>query len=111
MACAEHLGNELRVAFETATVGEVMSHGVISCTAETPLRVVARLMATHGVHAIFVVEPADENDGVPHLWAVVSDLDLVAATQLDLDALTAGGSAVTPLVNVAADSSIAEPGA
>jgi CBS domain-containing protein len=95
---------ELPVPFETATVGDAMSRGVISCPAETPLRVVARMMATFGVHAIFVFDHAEE------LWAVVSDLDLVAATPLDLDAVTAGASAVTPLVSVAADSPIAEAG-
>jgi CBS domain-containing protein len=41
---------------------------------------------------------------------VVSDLDLVAATRLDLDSLTAGTAAVTPLVTVEADGSIAEAG-
>jgi len=80
-----------------------------SCAPETPLRVVARMMATFGVHAIFVFERDDEDDP-PRLWAVVSDLDLVAAAQLDLDTLTAGATAVTPLVSVAADSSIAEAG-
>lgn len=87
-----------------------MSNGVISCSPETPLRVVARMMTTYGVHAIFVFEHANEGDETPRLWAVVSDLDLVAATQLDLDTLTAGATAVTPLVSVAADSSIAEAG-
>lgn len=101
---------DLPVPFETATVGDVTSHGVISCPPETPLRVVARMMATYGVHAIFVFEHADEPSAEPQLWAVVSDLDLVAATQLDLDTMTAGGTAVTPLVSVAADRSIAEAG-
>jgi CBS domain-containing protein len=86
-----------------------MSRGVISCPPETPLRVVARMMTTFGVHAIFVFDYEDDGD-TRHLWAVVSDLDLVAATQLDLDSLTAGATAVTPLVSVAADSSIAEAG-
>jgi CBS domain-containing protein len=110
MVYAEHRPDELPVAFEAATVGDVMSHGVISCPPETPLRVVARMMATYGVHAIFVFEYADEADEWPRLWAVVSDLDLVAATRLDLDTLTAGATAVTPLVSVAADSSIGEAG-
>lgn len=101
---------ELPVPFESATVGDAMSHGVISCPPETPLRVVARMMATYGVHAIFVFEHTDEDDEAPRLWAVVSDLDLVAATRLDLDSLTAGGTAVTPLVNISADRSIAEAG-
>jgi CBS domain-containing protein len=110
MINAEDRRDELPVAFETATVADAMSRGVISCPPETPLRVVARLMATYGVHAIFVFEHADEDDEVPQLWAVVSDLDLVAATQLDLDVLTAGATAVTPLVAVATDRSIAEAG-
>lgn len=96
--------------FESTPVGDVMSRGVINCPPETPLRVVARLMATYAVHAIFVLEHVDEDDEAPQLWAVVSDLDLVAATQVDLDTLTAGATAVTPLVTVWADMSIADAG-
>ena len=110
MITAAHRRQELPVPFELATVGDAMSHGVISCPPETPLRVVARMMATYGVHAIFVFEHADEDDEAPQLWAVVSDLDLVAATRLDLDLVTAGATAVTPLVSVAADRSISEAG-
>jgi CBS domain-containing protein len=110
MVYAEHRPEEPPVAFETGTVGDAMSRGVISCPPETPLRVVARMMATFGVHAIFVFEHTDEDDEASHLWAVVSDLDLVAATRLDLDSLTAGATAITPLVTVAADSSLAEAG-
>lgn len=109
MIDAQHRRDEVPVAFETATVGDAMSRGVISCPPETPLRVVARIMATHGIHAVFVFERVDEDDA-PHLWGVVSDLDLVAATQLDLDELTAGATAVTPLVTVCADSSLGEAG-
>jgi len=110
MINVEHRRDELPVPFETASVGDAMSHGVISCPPETPLRVVARMMTTYGVHAIFVFEHTDEDDEAPQLWAVVSDLDLVAATRLDVDELTAGATAVTPLVSVAADRSIAEAG-
>jgi signal-transduction protein with cAMP-binding, CBS, and nucleotidyltransferase domain len=110
MASTQHLREELPVPFETATVGDVMSRGVISCPPETPLRVVARMMATFGVHAIFVFDHTDEGDLIPRLWAVVSDLDLVAATELDLDTLTAGATAVTPLVSVAPDRSVGEAG-
>ena len=108
MVSAEHRHEEPPVPFGTATVGDAMSNGVISCPPETPLRVVARMMATFSVHAIFVFEHTD--DEAPRLWAVVSDLDLVAATPLDLDTLTAGSTAVTPLVSIAADRPIAEAG-
>src|SRR5256885_17089062 len=109
VAHAPHRQEQPRVAFGTGPVGDAMSRGVISCPPETPLRVVARMMATYGVHAIFVFENGDD-DEAPRLWAVVSDLDLVAATQLDLDTLTAGTSAVTPLVSIGTDHSIGEAG-
>jgi CBS domain-containing protein len=110
MVNAEHHRQELPIPFEIATVGDAMSHGVISCPPETPLRVVARMMATFGVHAIFVFEHTDEDDEASRLWALVSDLDLVAATRLDLDMVTAGKTAVTPLVSIGADRPIAEAG-
>lgn len=109
MVNGDHRLDDSPATFESAAVGDVMSRGVISCPPETPLRVVARMMTTYGVHAIFVFENSDDEEA-PRLWAVVSDLDLVAATQLDLDTLTAGTTAVTPLVSVRADSSIGEAG-
>lgn len=110
MVTAQHRPQELPVPFETATVADAMSRGVISCPPETPLRVVARMMDTFSVHAIFVFEHVDEDDEAARLWAVVSDLDLVAAAPLDLNTLTAGATAVTPLVTVEADRPIAEAG-
>jgi CBS domain-containing protein len=110
MVTAEDRSQQLPVPFESARVGDAMSNGVISCAPETPLRVVARMMATFGVHAIFVFERTEREDEATRLWAVVSDLDLVAATPLDLDTLTAGSTAVTPLVSISADEPIAEAG-
>jgi CBS domain-containing protein len=106
MTNVPHTEQVLPVPFESATVGDAMSPGVISCPPETPLRVVARMMATFNVHSVFVFEHTDEDDETSQLWAVVSDLDLVAAARLDLDARTAGASAVTPLVSVPLDAPI-----
>ncbi len=106
MVNVTHARQELPTPFETATVADAMSPGVISCPPETPLRVVARMMATFNVHSVFVFEHQDEDDENPQLWAIVSDLDLVAASRLDLDARTAGASAVTPIVAVPADAPI-----
>jgi len=103
-----HSEQPLPVPFESAVVRDAMSPGVISCPPETPLRVVARMMATFNVHSVFVFEHRDEDDENPQLWAVVSDLDLVAAGRLDVDARTAGMSAVTPLVSIPADAPIHE---
>jgi CBS domain-containing protein len=108
MVDVRHDPEALPLPFEQARVGDAMSRGVISCPPETPLRVVARMMATFGVHAIFVFGLQDGDGDAPSLWAVVSDLDLVAATELDLDTLTAGAHAVTPFVTVAADEPLGE---
>jgi signal-transduction protein with cAMP-binding, CBS, and nucleotidyltransferase domain len=108
MVDIRHRPDSLPIPFDEATVGEAMSRGVISVPHETPLRVVARMMATYHVHAIFVFEHMDEDDEARRLWSVVSDLDLVAAAQLDLDGQTAGATAVTPLVTVSASRPIAE---
>jgi len=108
MVNTPHRSDELPVAYDVATVGDAMSRGVISVPPETPLRVVARMMSTFRVHAIFVFEHTDEDDEAPRLWAVVSDLDLVAAACGDLDRQTAGATAVTPLVTVSSSRAMAE---
>jgi len=91
------------VSFRHARVGDVMTEGLISCAPATPLRGVARLMATHRVHSVFVFDYGQEDDENVELWGLVSDLDLVAAAWVDVDRQTAGDSAVTPLVYVSRD--------
>jgi CBS domain-containing protein len=86
-----------------ATVADVMTTGIISCAPETPLRNVARLMSDHCVHGIIVFDYGQEDDETTELWGVVSDLDVVAAARGDIDARTAGDSAVTPLFTVTTD--------
>jgi len=75
----------------TGTVGEAMTPGILTCLPVTPLRVVARMMVRHRVHAI-VVFGADDN---LHPWGVVSDLDLIGAIGAGsgVDLATACGSA------------------
>jgi CBS domain-containing protein len=82
-----------------------MSPAVIHCTPDTPLRDVARLMATHGIHGVYVFEYGVEDGEAMRLWGLVSDLDLVAAWPV-LEGRTAGDSAVTPLVTVSREDSL-----
>jgi CBS domain-containing protein len=91
------------VPFARATVADVMTKVLISCAPQTPLRSVARLMATHRVHSVFVFDYGREDDETVELWGLVSDLDLVAAAWADVDEQTAGSTAVTPLVYVSTD--------
>jgi CBS domain-containing protein len=82
-------------------VAEAMTLGIIACSPDTPLREVAGLMAEHNVHAVYVYDTDTSADR----WALVSDLDLVAAWPV-LDDRTAGNSAITPLVSIGADDSL-----
>ena len=77
-----------------------MHRGVLSCPFETPLDEVARMMATHRIHA--VVGLGDVAEGDTRVWGVVSDRDLVAmaAAGGDVAAQTAGGSAATEVLTI-----------
>lgn len=83
-------------------VADAMTVGIVSCAPDTPLREVSGLMARHNVHAVYVY---DESGASADEWALVSDLDLVAAWPV-LDDRTAGNSAVTPLVSIGAEDSL-----
>ena len=95
-----------KVPFTRATVADVMTEGLISCAPSTPLRTVARLMAEHRVHSVFVFDYGEEDDETVQLWGLVSDLDLVAAGRGDIDELTARDASVTPLVSARSDESL-----
>jgi len=80
------------------TVGDAMHEGVVSCTPETPLRSVARMLSGYRIHAL-VVLPRHQGD-LSHVvsWAVVSDVDVArAARSGDLDGRTAWDAAATPV--------------
>jgi CBS domain-containing protein len=65
----------LRPSFRNASVADVMTPGIITCAPDTPLEMVAELMATHRVHAVAVGGIAAN-----HLvWGVIDSLDLVRA--------------------------------
>jgi CBS domain-containing protein len=90
-------------AFDRATVADAMSTGVVACSPTTPLRAVARTMSKHRVHAVFIFDWGTESDEQVTLWGIVSDLDLVAAANGDLDAMTARQASVTPLLTIRTD--------
>jgi CBS domain-containing protein len=80
-------------------VAEAMTAGVLSCPLETPLREVAALMAERRVHCVIACAADEPTES---LWGVVSDLDLVAAASAgEIDRLSAGDAAATPVLTVA----------
>ena len=71
------------------SVADAMHDGLVSCTPDTPLRTVARLLAMHRVHAIVAFPHHHPDAGHVSAWKVVTDLDLAdAASRLDLDRRT-----------------------
>lgn len=95
-----------QLSLATIRVAEAMTTGVISCPPETSLQTVARLMAERRVHAVYVFDYGNEDDEAVELWGLVSDLDLVAAAQGDIERRTARDTSVTPLVSVRSDDSL-----
>lgn len=96
-----------RRALGEIEVAEAMHPGVLTCPLETPLRDVARMMALYRIHAVVAFgEDTDDANGVG-LWGVISDLDLVqAAVGGELEDRSAGGTAVTPVLTIAADDTL-----
>lgn len=90
--------------FEKASVYDAMRMGVFSCPAETPLREVARIMATYRIHAVVVSELGERRE-VGRPWGILSDLDLARSAGQAADA-TAGSLARTELVTVEADDTL-----
>ena len=88
--------------FENATVLDAMRLGVVSCSPDTPLREVARILATYRIHAVVVAEIEGDRP-----WGIVSDLDLAAAAGRDLRKLRARDIARGELLTLAADESLA----
>src|SRR5574337_1074758 len=94
-------------SLDQVRVEEVMHRGVISCTLETPLRTVARMMAVRGVHC--VVGLGDAAAGDTTLWGIVSDLDVVAAAAHDdVDGCEAGSCVSTDVASISPDSTVQE---
>jgi CBS domain-containing protein len=94
-------GSYLMPRFEKATVADAMRLGVLSCQPDVPAVDVARIMATHHIHAVVVDGiHVDAVHGEQLVWGVVSDLDLARAAYTGVDDLTAGELAATEPVTI-----------
>ena len=83
-----------------ASVADVMHLGVISCPPETDLVEVARLMATHHIHAVVVSGISRDRSGEHLTWGLVSDLDVAGAAQDPFQTAVAGDLAATEVIVV-----------
>ena len=78
-------------------VKDAMHTGILTTDTTTPLRLVARLMAEHHVHAVAVAEP----DHVRRPWGIVTALDVAAAASSGVEE-TAGEAASSEVLTVSA---------
>jgi CBS domain-containing protein len=87
---------------------DAMHPGLISCPLDTPLRTVARMMASYRVHAILVTAHGEEKLPQGGLWGIVSDTDLLRAAEAGaIDEQPARTIAATPVLTVASGEELA----
>jgi CBS domain-containing protein len=89
-------------------VTDAMHPGLISCSPDTSLRTVARMMATYRVHAILVTSHGDEELPGGSVWGVVTDADLLRAARTgELDEKASRLLAAAPVLTVTTDDGLA----
>jgi CBS domain-containing protein len=87
-------------------VSEAMHKGLFTCTADTPLSSVARIMANEHIHAVVVSGIAIDPRGDDHAWGIVSDLDLLRAALALSGDVAAGQVAAMEFLTVDAGESL-----
>jgi CBS domain-containing protein len=95
-------GSYLTPRFDEARVYDAMRKGIFTCSPDTPLRDVARIMATQHIHCVVVTGAQTEEP-----WGVISDLDLARFAATDVMDRTAGEAAATEVVTVTSDDRLA----
>lgn len=87
-------------ALEGLRVIDAMHPALITCSPDSSIRTIARMMATYRVHAILVTAHGDEKLAGGD-WGIVSDADLLRAGEAgDIDEDRAGTLAAQPVVTV-----------
>ena len=95
-------------ALRQLRVIDAMHPGLISCSPDTPLRTIARMMATYRVHTILVTAHGEEQLPGGGPWGIVSDTDLLHAAEAgDVDQQAARTIAGTPVLAVVSGDDLA----
>ena len=103
-----HTSSDTYPALRQLRVIDATHPGLISCSLDTPLRTVARMMATYRVHAILVTAHGEEELPGGGRWGIVSDTDLLHAAEAgDVDEQQARMIAATPVLTVAGGDELA----
>lgn len=70
-------GSYLMPSLEHAAVSDAMHPGVMACDADASMTTVARMMASHHVHCVVVMDQSTDHQPIAGL---ITDLDLLAAS-------------------------------
>jgi CBS domain-containing protein len=89
-------------------VRDAMHAGVISCTADTPLVDVARILASESVHCVVISDIETTGGGQRLRWATIETRDLVHALASPGEASLARDIASAPAITVSSDASVAD---
>lgn len=98
----------LTPSVEHASVADAMRAGIVACSSEDPAAKVARMMASHQVHCIFVMHEGQGDTHDAYVWGIISDLDLMRAVLSGEHAETAGAIAREPMITVKPEMSLTE---
>jgi CBS domain-containing protein len=95
-------------SLDTARVGDVMHHGVVTCAPDTPIWLVARRMAEHRVHCIAIAGVGETGPhGRHYSWGLVDAKELVRASRRNALTEPAASIAATSPAAVDKDESLA----
>lgn len=88
-------------ALDALRVIDAMHPALITCSPDSSLRTIARMMATYRVHAILVTAHGDEELAGGGHWGIVSDADLLRAAETgSIDEDRARTLAAQPVVTI-----------
>ena len=88
-------------------VADAMHRGVISCTADTPLAEIARILANERIHCVVVSDLRKTEDGQRIEWGIVEERDVVRALAAGTPGADAGRVATMPAVTVRSEDTLA----
>ena len=96
----EETGSYRTPSIEHARVGDAMNKAIVTCSRDSGMREMGRLMASHHIHSLVVLL------GDPAQWGLVSDVDIAHAiigrpdaTAKDLAVTATGIPDDTPLIH------------
>jgi CBS domain-containing protein len=90
----------------TTAVRDVMHPGIVSCSQAATAAEIARIMASCRVHCVAVIGLSPDERHDPHIWGIVSDLDLLEAVTQAGKSATAATLAKQPVISVRATMSV-----